>query len=78
MTTDMRDLLTRIGKAMYGEQWQSALSDDIGVNRRTVRRWLAEDGPISMGLAEDLLLLVRQRRIELSEIEDALEAELRS
>ena len=72
------ELLARIGTALYGEQWQSALSDDIGVNRRTIRRWLAEDGRMSMGLAEDLLLLVRQRRIELLEIETALMDELRS
>lgn len=38
----MLDLLIECGRALYGPLWQSALSRDLGVSDRTMRRWLAE------------------------------------
>lgn len=35
--------LNRIGTALYGGYWQTQLADALGVNPRTVRRWVAGD-----------------------------------
>lgn len=71
-TADMdRDLLTLAGRALYGEQWQSALAAALGVSARTMRRWVA-GGSIPARVAEDLVLLLRQRANELRKVEAAL------
>jgi plasmid maintenance system antidote protein VapI len=41
------DELAAIGQALYGEQWQTSIARDLGVNARTVRKWLAGDRPIT-------------------------------
>ena len=38
--------LNRVGTALYGGFWQTQLADDLGVNPRTLRRWLAGEIPI--------------------------------
>ena len=37
------DHLAAVGRALYGERWQTPLANDLNVNERTLRRWLAED-----------------------------------
>lgn len=34
-----RTLLTRCGKALYGEEWLSPLSRELGIGLRTMHRW---------------------------------------
>ena len=43
--------LEEICEALYGERWQSALAQDLGVEARSVRRWMAGDHPCRMGVA---------------------------
>jgi hypothetical protein len=33
--------LRHIGSSLYGRQWQTAMSGDVGADPRTVRRWAA-------------------------------------
>ena len=66
-----RDLLQRIGQALYGERWQSALALDLGVADRTMRRWVAGDVP-PPPIWPELRKLVIERRGRL----DALAREL--
>jgi hypothetical protein len=64
--------LNRIGTALYGGYWQTQLADALGVNQRTVRRWVAGDLPIP-DLRSELLDIIHQRRQTLLEAMDWLE-----
>lgn len=57
--------LAKIGQALYGERWQSALARDLGVSDRTMRRWAAGTHQ-QPDLRAELLAIVRQRRDDLS------------
>ena len=59
--------LSRVGTALYGPLWQTQLSRAIGVNDRSVRRWLTEEMPIPDGIREELVKLIHKRRAELLE-----------
>lgn len=59
--TDQRDRLTRYGRALYGDRWQSALAHDLGVNARRLRAWLYGERPIPAGVWADIAELLRQR-----------------
>lgn len=61
--------LARVGAALYGpDYWQSPLSRDLGVNDRTLRRWVAGDYPIPAGVYGDCCALLRARRLEIDAI----------
>jgi hypothetical protein len=47
--------LADIGRALYGERWQSALARAIAVSDRTMRYWAAGERPIPEGVAEDIV-----------------------
>lgn len=72
MTADPRDLLRRVGEALYGPRWQTPLAADLGVAERTVRFWLSARQRPRPGVWADLARLMagRQRRL------DALAAEV--
>lgn len=53
--------LALIGRALYGERWQTALATDLNVADRTMRRWLAGESPIPDGLEDDLQKLLAER-----------------
>jgi len=53
--------LNRVGTALYGGFWQTQLADDLGVNPRTLRRWLAGEIPIP-DLRAELREIARKRR----------------
>ena len=57
----MRDLLIECGEALYGPRWQSEMARDLGVNKRTIGRWLSGASPIPLGLRNDLRRLVGAR-----------------
>lgn len=64
--------LERVGQALYGPQWQSALARALGVNDRTMRRWVAGDSTVPPGIREDLKGLVETRLAELDELLNSL------
>lgn len=64
----MSRLLVECGEALYGPMWQSALARDLGVNDRTVRRWVAGTSPVPVGLYVDLLRLTQERAQVLDEL----------
>ncbi len=57
-----RDLLQRIGEGLYGPNWQSALAQDLRVNRRALQRWVAGDMPVPRTVQRDLARLVAARQ----------------
>ena len=60
-------LLIEIGTALYGEgnSWESRLAEDLGVNERTMRRWLSGESAVPAGAWTDLanIALGRARQI---------------
>ena len=60
--------LKMIGLSMFGEQWQSAIAKKLGVNDRTVRRWVAGEIQINQNIFADLqrAIIERQRQLQLT------------
>jgi hypothetical protein len=62
------DLLNRVGQALYGVLWQSALAREVNVAVRTMQRWAAGETPIPPKLREELARLTADRREELGNL----------
>src|SRR3954463_8981122 len=52
-----RELLCRIGAALYGEHWHSSLAHDLSIPRRIIQRWAAGDARPPPTLRRDLARL---------------------
>lgn len=61
-------LLRDIGEALYGQAWQTALADALGVNQRTVRRWAAGTAEMPDGVREEINTLLAERAGELHDL----------
>lgn len=46
------DLLIRVGEAVYGPYWQKSIAEDLGVNRRTINRWLRNVSPVADAMSD--------------------------
>jgi hypothetical protein len=57
--------LSKKGRALHGERWQTALAQDLGVTDRTMRRWLAGHSPIPDRVEAQLQGLLARRMGEL-------------
>ena len=62
------DLLTACGEALFGPRWQSEMSRALAVDDRTIRRWVAGDSPVPVGVAVDLLRLLSERAAEIDDL----------
>ena len=40
------ELLGMIGRAIFGKQWQTPLGETLGINDRTMRRWVVSGAPV--------------------------------
>lgn len=67
-------LLRRVGAALYGSRWQAALAGDLGVNDRTMRRWVSGEWPVPDRAWAELGQLVIRRRDTLLAVAAELEA----
>jgi hypothetical protein len=54
-------LLSEVGQALYGPHWQSALSSDISVSDRSVRRWANGTDAIPWGVWFDIYRCLETR-----------------
>lgn len=61
------DILKLTGEALYGRQWQTPLSRDLGVTDRTIRNWATGTGAPS-DLPDRLLPLLRARADQLEHV----------
>jgi hypothetical protein len=68
------NILQEVGRALYGDTWQSELARDLGCNDRTVRRWNAGDAPIPEYLRGEVAEICRRRGDRLIEIAGQLGA----
>jgi len=55
------DELAATGRALYGDRWQTALAQDLGVSDRTMRRWLAGEFHIPPAVATELRAVLVER-----------------
>ena len=62
------DLLTRAGRALYGERWKLALARDLGISERMIRFMLAGERGIRPIYAVRMLDILRVRQAELDDI----------
>ncbi len=75
-----RDELQARAARLYGAgRWQSALSRELGVNARTVRRWAAGESAVPPPVATCLRLMTFLEELEwLGEWRQLIDEELRS
>jgi hypothetical protein len=59
------DQLAAVGRALYGERWQTSLAADLHIADRTMRRWLAGETSIPHGLKNELRALLINRANEI-------------
>lgn len=62
----MRNHLIQVGEALYGPRFQRELAEALGVNERTMRRWVAGEFEPPDSLKADLLRLLKERRTDLT------------
>ena len=74
----MADLLKQTGVALYGPQWQSALSRDLGISDRHMRRLVAGEAELKAGMTMDLLRIALKRSAELEEVISLLKTNIGS
>jgi hypothetical protein len=55
------ELIRAIGQALFGTQWQTDLGTELGMNRRTVQRWLAGQDEPRRGVWDDLERILSER-----------------
>ncbi len=66
------ELLTECGRTLYGQQWQTALARDLGVGDRTIRRWVAGQFPVPVGVRAELVTLLKERGVMLDALAERL------
>ena len=71
------NILQEVGRALYGDIWQSELARDLGCNDRTVRKWNAGDAPIPEYLRKEVAKICRRRGNRLIEMAEQLGATAR-
>jgi hypothetical protein len=71
------ELLIRGGEALYGPNWQSPLARGLGINLRTVQRWVAHDaGFPSVAVLQQLVEHCRERAAVFDQTQNEIAAEL--
>lgn len=53
--------LAAVGRALYGQRWQTPLAADLHVTDRTIRRWLAGESAIPPAIVTELRTAVLER-----------------
>jgi len=69
----MRNSIISVGEALYGPRFQRELARDLGVNERTMRRWVAGDTAPPDRIGQELAALIDKRVGLLSGVRSILE-----
>ncbi len=62
--------LHKIGEALYGERWQTALAKALGISPRYVRSWLQGRAPVPQHRVEQIRDLCGKRMAEIERERD--------
>jgi hypothetical protein len=71
--SDTPELLAAVGHALYGSRWVTDMSDELGINRRTITRWLRGDYEPQPGVWGELREVLRERQAALPRLIATLE-----
>jgi hypothetical protein len=66
------ELLIRAGKALYGAKWQNPLARGLGIDLRSIQRWVAGDRYLSLGVLRQLVEHCRERSAEIEKARDEI------
>lgn len=66
MTLSPRDL-EHIASLIWGRHWRTDLEDNIHVNQRVIRRWMAGTQAVPAGVIADLEQILRDHLFKLDE-----------
>lgn len=67
------DVLEQVGRALYGEQWQTPLARALEMSDRSLRYMANGERGIHAGIAKDLLAIVMHRGAELGKVAKTLQ-----
>lgn len=69
-------LLATIGTTLYGEgeAWPSRLAEDLGVNERTLRRWIAGEAAIPAPVWDELINIAIGRARAIADLVPQIDA----
>jgi len=59
------EVLTRVGRALWGEEWRNAMAAALDVKPRTVRYWLSGRFVVSVGVCDELAGLIDRQLVAL-------------
>jgi hypothetical protein len=65
---DHAELIRTVGPALWGTRWQTDMAERLGVNDRTVRRWVSGREVPRPGVWTELIAIIRERRDALGEL----------
>ena len=65
-------MFSKVGEALYGPHWRTALAEALDVGERTVRRW-QNGGTIPDGIALDLANLCHKHAERLTSLAHGLD-----
>ena len=67
--------LYRVGTTLYGEgeHWIGRLAEDLGVNERTMRRWLGSESVIPERVWDELINIAIGRAREIADLVPKIE-----
>lgn len=72
------EYLKQIGEAMYGAHWKTALSEQLGVADRTLRRWATGESEIPDKAIRGLLSFMNDRALAIQKRAASLAYEMRA
>jgi hypothetical protein len=67
------ELFRLVGNHLWGSRWQTDMAIALGVNDRTVRRWVSGAETPRPGVWTELIEIIRERREELGEVIERVE-----
>jgi hypothetical protein len=70
MAKPLTEQLATVGTTLYGEgeAWPSRLAENLGVNERTLRRWLAGESAIPENVWDELINIAIGRAREIADL----------
>jgi len=60
--------IAEIGRALWGERWQTEMARALAISDRHIRRLTAGTAPVSPGIFRDLLEIAQSRENEIQKI----------